>query len=192
MKKIYKIRYLLLGLLLGIMAQLIGRIEVTPLGNTRFNISGLLGDLDVWPCIIVIILYRKKSPKEMLRDLIQLFVGLCISYYGYTSLLSYINLSKMGDLEYLRDHILKDLQDGLTYMIIGALSGIWGYYTVKLRDNNKMTLYKLMLVPFYIVQIFLIMSSISALNYRTGMLIIDIICLIIMIYLYINNCKRKK
>lgn len=195
MKLLSKSKYLFIGMLLGIAAQLIGLLSHTPLGMNPWGFNALLGDMDVWPLIILLVLHRAKdTPKDMFRDLLLMFIGLNITYYGYTSIIHIANYFEGIYEGFPIEGIIADIIDGASYSFIGLAAAVWGFFMTKLRDKGKKLGYIIMTIPFFIVVIWMLSINIFAIQSFLGMFIVDLICLAIMTYLYVfkSPLKNKK
>ncbi|MGN0594478.1 MAG: hypothetical protein ACI4I6_04920 [Hominimerdicola sp.] len=191
MKFLSKSKFLWIGAFLGITAQLLGKLNGTVLGD-KWGLSGLLSNLDIWPLIILLVLYRAKpTPKQMFRDLLFLFIGLDVAYYAYTSIQSSIQFYEAGHLEYLGVNLFEDFVDCLIYTIIGFAAGIWGYFMTKFRNAGRKLKYYAMVCPFFIVQIYLLISNLVYIKLLLGTFILDMLCLMVISYLYIIKSPLK-
>ncbi len=123
---------------------------------------------------ILLFIFRKNaSPKEQFNDILLFFVGLNVFYYAYITIVYFIQLSKyeMWQREANKANVFltalwEGIRDTIWWTIVGTAAAIWGFFTVKFRNSNKIILYYLMLSPLFIVMLWcLIDDSIITVKY---------------------------
>lgn len=116
-----------------------------------------------WALAILLLIFRKKSPKEQLRDILLLFVGLDFTYYLWQFINDMQPVSRGGeryDFDYVLNLLAGAAVDFAYYTAVGALAGVWGFFATKFRDKGWKKRYTAMLTPLYLV---LVLQTVSTL-----------------------------
>ena len=150
-----------------------------------FEFRFLISNIDIYPFIVVLLIHLKNTnPKKAFFRIWIYFTGLCLGYYGYTSVVSVYNAFTSGNVNYLLN-ILFDLKDSLEYIVIGILAGIWGFIMLKYR--SKKYVYSFMMLPFILVNVCVIYSDFTCNPPQIFMIIVDILCLVGIIMCLCND-----
>ena len=170
------LRILIIAIMMGVLGQTLIPWISTQLNLYYFNFRFLISNIDIYPFIVVLLIrFKNPEPKKVFWRILIYFIGLCLGYYGYTSMISFYQAFAYKNLVYL-SNILLDLVDLLEYSFIGMLAGIWGYIIVKQKDNSY--LYHLMLLPFILISIYDLYSNLICTPPQLFMIIVDILGLI--------------
>lgn len=176
---------LIIATMMGVLGQTLIPWIATQLNLYYFNFRFLISNIDIYPFIVVFLISSKNpEPKKVFWRILIYFIGLCLGYYGYTSIISFYQAFAYKDLIYLSNIIL-DLADLLEYSFIGVLAGIWGYIMVKHKD--KQYLYHLMLLPFILISIYDLYSNFICNPPQLFMIIVDILGLIEIVICSLNK-----
>ena len=161
MKNFFKATvFLWIGGLLGIIQQLLGKIY-SP--YSLFNLSDIMGSISFWSAFILLLLIRRrKTPKEHFRDVFLLFLGLDFFYYIYIFAMDiyyYLSYnqsvhSNEKEFSYFFQNTLSEIPDFIKWTLIGLAAAILGYFALTSRDKEKKKLYFILIAPFFIVFIF--------------------------------------
>ncbi len=171
-------RFFLIGIAVGVAAQLLGGLTATPLGRGMYDLSCLGSNLDIYPLIIVLLLLRKTNePKAIGGGVFLFFAGLCLGYYGYTTALSAVAAVRTHHPDMFATNALSDLADGFAYTCVGALAAVWCYFAKRLRNRGKKLWYGLMLAPFFAVTVVMTVENALCVVPNVAMMIVDGICL---------------
>ena len=184
-------RYFLIGIAVGIAAQLLGVLTTTPLGRGMCDLSCLGSNLDIYPLIIVLLLLRKAEPKAIAAGVFLFFAGLCLGYYGYTTALSAVAAVRVNHPEMLATNALSDLADGLAYTGVGALAALWCYVAKQFRDSGKKLLYGCMLAPFFAVTVWMVIENAQCVVPNVAMMVVDVLCLAAMAVTVFRSERTK-
>ncbi len=165
----------IISALMGILGQTIIPWLSAKLNLPHFEFRFLISNIDIYPFVIVLLISLKNpEPKKVFWRILIYFIGLCLGYYGYTSVIAIYNALASGNINYLTN-ILSDLNDSLGYLIIAVLAGIWGFVMIKYK--NKKNLYCFMLLPFILVSIYTIYSNVVRSPYNIFMIAVDVLSL---------------
>ena len=176
---------LIIAIMMGGLGQTLIPWIATQLNLYYFNFRFLISNLDIYPFIVVFLIsFKNPEPKKVFWRIFIYFIGLCLGYYGYTSIISFYQAFAYKDLIYLSNIIL-DLADLLGYSFIGVLAGIWGYVMVKHKD--KQYLYHVMLLPIILISIYDLYSNFTCNPPQLFMMIVDILGLIGIIICSLNK-----
>ena len=179
----------IISTVMGILGQTIIPWLSTKLNLYYFEFRFLISNIDIYPFIIVLLISLKNTdPKKAFGRILIYFTGLCLGYYGYTSVVAVYNAFTSGNANYLLN-ILFDLKDSLAYIFIGVLAGIWGF--IMLKYKSKKYLYDLMMLPFILINIYIIYSNFICNPPQILMIIVDILGLVGIIMCSFNSKLSK-
>ena len=179
----------IISIVMGVLGQTIIPWLSTKLNLYYFEFRFLISNIDIYPFIIVLLIsFKNNEPKKAFWRILIYFTGLCLGYYGYTSVIAIYNAFTSRNINYLLN-ILFDLNDLLGYLIIAVFVGIWGF--IMLKYKNKKYLYNLMLLPFILISIYTIYSNFTCSPLKIFMIIIDILCLVGIIICSFNKKLSK-
>ena len=174
---------------MGVIGQTIIPELSTKLNLYYFDFRFLISNIDIYPFIIVFLIsFKKPEPKKAFWRIFIYFIGLCIRYYGYTSIINFYNAFAYKNVNYISNIIL-NLKDLFEYLFIGLFASIWGY--IMLKYKNKKYLYYLMLLPFVLISIYIIYSNFTCNPPNLFMIIVDIFSLIGIIICSLNKKYPK-
>ena len=173
----------------GVLGQTIVPWLSNELNLYYFKFEFLISNIDIYPFIVVLLISLKNTdPKKAFGRILIYFTGLCLGYYGYTSVIDGYNAFISGNANYLLN-ILFDLKDSLEYLFIAALAGVWGFIMVKYK--SKKYLYDVMILPFILINIYVIYSNFICNPPQILMIIVDILGLAgIIICLFKSKLSR--
>lgn len=162
-----KTKYLWIGGILGVLQQWLGGLDQWLWhDHNGFRFSYILGSNGFWVLAILMLIFRQKSPKDQLRDILLLFVGLDFTYYLWQFINDMQPVMRLGeryDFVCVLNLLAGAAVDFVWYTAIGALAAVWGLIAVKFRDKGWKKSYTAMLVPLFLV---LVLQTVGAL-FRT-------------------------
>lgn len=172
----------IISTVMGILGQ-----TLIPYLSTQLNLGlrFLVSNIDIYPFIIVLLIsFKSPKPKKAFWRILIYFVGLCLGYYGYTSVVAVYNAFVSGNVNYL-SNILFDLKDSLEYIFIALLASTWGF--IMLKYKARRCLYNLMMLPFILINIYIFYTNLVCNPPQVSMIIVDILCLIGIIVCLFNE-----
>lgn len=162
-----KTKYLWIGGILGVLQQELGGLDQWLWhGHNGFRFSYILGSNGFWALAILLLIFRQKSPREQLCDILLLFVGLDFTYYLWqfvNDMQPVIRRWEKYGVNYALHLLAWAAIDFAYYTVIGALAGVWGLFATKFRSKGWKKRYTAMLVPLFLV---LVLQTVGAL-FRT-------------------------
>ncbi len=162
----YRTRFLWAGGFLGVLQQIFGHLDIY-FKWELFEFAGFMRGLGIWAMFILLFIFRKNaSPKEQFKDILLFFVGLNVFYYTYITIVYFIQLSKYemwqrvtNKADVILTALWEGIYDTIWWTVLGTAAAIWGFFTVKFRNSNKIILYYLMLSPLFIVMLWCLIDD---------------------------------
>lgn len=175
----------IISTVMGIVGQTILPWLSIKLNLYYFNFRFFISNIDIYPFIVILLINFKntKHKKAFWRILIY-FTGLCLGYYGYTSAIAVYNAFSSRNANYLLN-ILFDLKDSLEYIFVGVLAGLWGFFMLKYKYRKR--LYGLLVLPFILINIYILYANFTCNPPQIFMIIVDILCLVGIIMCSFNH-----
>lgn len=167
-----------IGAIMGLIGQTLVPMLFKPMEDTYWDMSVLISNMDIYPFLIVFMIYKgDKSPKIVFKRIFLYFLGLCVGYYMWTTILGLQNAVESGHSDAFYYTFISDLADGLVYSVVGFFAALWGCVMARLKGKGRMAAYYVMTVPFIIVEVLCADFSLACEPPRVMMALVDVICL---------------
>lgn len=168
----------IIGFLMGLIGQTLVPLIFKSTESTIWDMTGLISNIDIYPFIIVFMIYHKnKSPKLIFKTILLYFVGLCVGYYLWTTFLGLYNTIESNHADAFYYALFEDFFDGLLYCVIGFFAALWGLAMGKLRQKNRLVPYYIMTVPLILVELGMIASCMVCVVPQIMAAFVDLLCL---------------